>query len=94
MQMSEAAQGAGVGSGVVVEVRDVVGGHLASSALVGSDRVVVFCVCPRLAGYVHCGRGNLSFRCAVGGRLGAPFLFARGLSSGRCGCKGRANPWD
>ncbi len=69
MQMLEDAPGAGAGSGAVVEVRDVVGGHLAFGALVGSSPDAVSCFCP-----LHCGRGSPVSRCAVG----AANLFAQG----------------
>jgi hypothetical protein len=82
MQMLEDAPGVGAGSGAVVEVRDVVGGHLAFGALVGSSPDAVSCFCPLLAGYVHCGRDSPVSRCAVG----SPNIFAQGSFLGRYGC--------
>ncbi len=92
---------AGLGSGAVVEVRDVVGGRLVFGVLVGSHLDAVSCFGPLPGGCGHSSRGSPAFRCVVRSLLrgprsgpGAPFLLARGSFSDRYGCKGRASLMD
>ena len=87
----------GLVPGTVVEVRGGVGGHPALGVSVGSRPAAVSWFCPLLVGYAPLGQGNRAFRCVERGRRRGPrgdpsarCLFARGLFSGRYGCRGRA----
>ena len=85
-------------AGAAVEGRDGVGGHPAFDASVGWGPVAAFCFCPHRVDCAHLDLGSRAFCCVARGRrrgprgaLGARCFFARGLSSGLYGCRGRAS---